>query len=171
MPVALANGFNYPWLWCCHCAGKDKVRLYGIDAPEKSQSCTDEKGQTYSCGKASTDALQQIVGKNTLRCEVSRRKWRCTQLGAHNAALQGLGCLGRKGTQLLIDGTARIVGAYPGSSGCTSMVTAAVSACLQLGARSNWKCVEETSKSSASVHATVGAQCAQLQQEATFSET
>lgn len=55
-------------------AGKDKIRLYGIDAPEKTQSCTDAKGQTYSCGQASTQALQQKVGSKPLRCEVSSRE-------------------------------------------------------------------------------------------------
>jgi hypothetical protein len=27
--------------------GKDKVRLYGVDAPEKAQVCRDSKGQPY----------------------------------------------------------------------------------------------------------------------------
>jgi hypothetical protein len=50
--------------------GKDKIRLYGIDAPEKTQECKDAKGQTYACGKASTDFLKQKVGSKALRCEV-----------------------------------------------------------------------------------------------------
>lgn len=104
MLVARATGLMHS---CClflhwlHCAGKDKVRLYGIDAPEKSQSCTDEKGQTYSCGKASTDALQQIVGKNTLRCEVSRAQvaastWAHTTAHDRSCAPRfGMGCTAR----------------------------------------------------------------------------
>jgi endonuclease YncB( thermonuclease family) len=72
-------------------AGKDKIRLYGIDAPEKTQSCTDAKGQTYSCGQASTQALQQKVGNKPLRCEVST--WGCcwavcSLAQQHNAHLQ-----------------------------------------------------------------------------------
>lgn len=51
-------------------AGKDKIRLYGIDAPEKTQECKDAKGQTYACGKASTEFLKQKVGSKPLRCEV-----------------------------------------------------------------------------------------------------
>jgi endonuclease YncB( thermonuclease family) len=27
--------------------GKDKVRLYGVDAPEKAQTCRNSKGQPY----------------------------------------------------------------------------------------------------------------------------
>lgn len=58
-------------LWA---SGRDKIRLYGIDAPEKSQECKDAQGQPYACGKASTDALAQKVGKNQLRCEVRRQQ-------------------------------------------------------------------------------------------------
>lgn len=50
--------------------GRDKIRLYGIDAPEKSQECKDAQGKPYACGKAATDALAQKVGKQQLRCEV-----------------------------------------------------------------------------------------------------
>lgn len=65
--LKLTDAVMFPYLL----EGKDKIRLYGIDAPEKTQECKDAKGQTYACGKASTDFLKQKVGSKALRCEVS----------------------------------------------------------------------------------------------------
>jgi endonuclease YncB( thermonuclease family) len=30
---------------------RERVRLFGVDAPESAQLCTDDKGDTYRCGK------------------------------------------------------------------------------------------------------------------------
>lgn len=56
---------------CAGPAGRDKIRLYGIDAPEKAQTCNNDKGQPYACGIVSLEALKERVGNRPVRCEVS----------------------------------------------------------------------------------------------------
>lgn len=36
------------------------VRIFGIDAPEKTQVCKDNADRLYECGKRATDALAEI---------------------------------------------------------------------------------------------------------------
>ena len=50
----------------------ERVRLDGIDAPESRQSCTRD-GRPWACGKAATEAIRNLVGRNPVRCEVNRR--------------------------------------------------------------------------------------------------
>lgn len=38
-----------------------KLRLHGIDAPEREQICTNADGANYACGKRATDWLRQHV--------------------------------------------------------------------------------------------------------------
>ena len=40
---------------------KEKVRLSGIDAPETSQLCLNERDESYSCGKKATQELIQLI--------------------------------------------------------------------------------------------------------------
>jgi endonuclease YncB( thermonuclease family) len=47
-------------------AGK-RVRLFGIDAPEATQTCT-RNGETWACGQASADRLGGLIGTATLTC-------------------------------------------------------------------------------------------------------
>lgn len=42
----------------------ERIRLYGIDAPEGKQSCDDEKGDRYLCGSKSAEALAEMIGRN-----------------------------------------------------------------------------------------------------------
>ena len=42
-------------------AGKLRLRLHGIDAPELRQSCFDAAGQPYKCGQKATDFLRSIL--------------------------------------------------------------------------------------------------------------
>ena len=42
--------------------GGENIRLKGIDAPEYSQSCKNESGKGYACGKESLNALKQLIG-------------------------------------------------------------------------------------------------------------
>lgn len=44
-----------------------KVRLYGIDAPESSQTCT-RAGKTYGCGREAAFALADLVRNKTVTC-------------------------------------------------------------------------------------------------------
>lgn len=45
-----------------------KIRLYGIDAPESSQTCFRAR-QTYPCGRESAHALAQFLGQQTVTCQ------------------------------------------------------------------------------------------------------
>lgn len=49
--------------------GSTKLRLSGIDAPEYRQSCTDNNGQSWPCGKAARAALENILREPGLHCE------------------------------------------------------------------------------------------------------
>lgn len=52
-------------------AGKLRLRLHGVDAPERKQLCTTASGQRYACGQEATDWLQAQLGLGTkLSCDV-----------------------------------------------------------------------------------------------------
>ena len=42
-------------------SGKLRIRLFGIDAPEKKQKCTNVDGQQWDCGIAAQKALKKLV--------------------------------------------------------------------------------------------------------------
>ena len=42
-------------------SGKLRIRLFGIDAPEKRQQCTTAEGQQWDCGVEAREALKQLV--------------------------------------------------------------------------------------------------------------
>lgn len=44
-----------------------RVRLFGIDAPESTQTC-DRQGELWACGKASADQLRGLIGNSELAC-------------------------------------------------------------------------------------------------------
>mgnify|MGYP000670270086 CR=1 FL=1 len=46
-----------------------RVRLFGINAPESKQACGNA-GEQWSCGQAATEALRQIVGRQAVSCQV-----------------------------------------------------------------------------------------------------
>ena len=46
----------------------ERVRLFGIDAPESAQLCT-ASGREYRCGQQAAFALADRIGQNTVRCE------------------------------------------------------------------------------------------------------
>jgi endonuclease YncB( thermonuclease family) len=48
--------------------GDTKVRMFGIDAPESSQTCTGAAGETTPCGASSTKALAAAVAGRPVRC-------------------------------------------------------------------------------------------------------
>ena len=37
-----------------------RVRLWGVDAPEKAQRCLDAQGSAYACGALQTEALSSL---------------------------------------------------------------------------------------------------------------
>jgi len=49
--------------------GAVHVRLAGIDAPERGQLCTDERGRAWPCGTRATERLRGLIGRNEVRCE------------------------------------------------------------------------------------------------------
>lgn len=52
-----------------------RIRLYGIDAPEKGQTCS-RNGVTYDCGLAASEQLQFILSGELLECErKSNDRW------------------------------------------------------------------------------------------------
>ncbi|MEM8647268.1 MAG: thermonuclease family protein [Pseudomonadota bacterium] len=47
-----------------------EVRLYGIDAPEGRQVCTDKNGSPYRCGREAARALRRLIGGREVTCQV-----------------------------------------------------------------------------------------------------
>ena len=45
-----------------------RIRLFGIDAPELSQTC-DRGGEAWACGSAAADELRAMIGSYSLSCE------------------------------------------------------------------------------------------------------
>lgn len=45
-----------------------RIRLYGIDAPENGQTCTNSYGAKYSCGKLSTFVLATMLQGKEVSC-------------------------------------------------------------------------------------------------------
>ena len=48
----------------------DRVRLFGIDAPESDQSCTRPDGSAWQCGQAATQALETMIVAGRVDCEM-----------------------------------------------------------------------------------------------------
>ena len=51
----------------------ERIRLNGIDTPEANQSCLDEAGKRWRCGREATLALTVIVGDQTITCKGDER--------------------------------------------------------------------------------------------------
>jgi endonuclease YncB( thermonuclease family) len=47
--------------------GTASIRLYGVDAPEALQTCG-EGAATWSCGRAATEKLRELVGNRRISC-------------------------------------------------------------------------------------------------------
>lgn len=53
-----------------------RVRLWGIDAPERDQTCRRD-GRAYRCGQAATQALREWIGRRRLVCvEIEKDQYR-----------------------------------------------------------------------------------------------
>lgn len=50
-----------------------RIRLYGIDAPERKQTCKRTDGQPWQCGAGATAKIRQLVAGGTVGCEVRDR--------------------------------------------------------------------------------------------------
>jgi endonuclease YncB( thermonuclease family) len=45
-----------------------RIRLFGIDAPESRQSCTDAEGKSYRCGRRAAFVLADEIRRQTVSC-------------------------------------------------------------------------------------------------------
>ena len=45
-----------------------RIRLFGIDAPERRQTCLDEAGALWRCGQAAAVALAEQIGRTAVTC-------------------------------------------------------------------------------------------------------
>ncbi len=50
-----------------------KVRLHGIDAPEKAQKCAAAHGLSWACGRASKRFLQSMIGRQKVSCKLHKK--------------------------------------------------------------------------------------------------
>ncbi|MEM6743127.1 MAG: thermonuclease family protein [Pseudomonadota bacterium] len=50
--------------------GAAPVRLEGLDAPERDQTCQDARGHAYPCGEAAAEALRRLIRGRDVRCEI-----------------------------------------------------------------------------------------------------
>lgn len=48
---------------------QQRIRLWGIDAPESAQQCTARNGQAWPCGRRAAAALDAYVQDKTVRCQ------------------------------------------------------------------------------------------------------
>jgi endonuclease YncB( thermonuclease family) len=48
---------------------RQRIRLYGIDAPEGCQSCEDASGRPWRCGQRAALALRDLIGRRTVSCQ------------------------------------------------------------------------------------------------------
>ena len=48
---------------------KQRIRLWGIDAPESAQQCTTHNGHAWPCGRRSAAALDGYLLDQTVRCQ------------------------------------------------------------------------------------------------------
>ncbi|HEY2134514.1 MAG TPA: thermonuclease family protein [Xanthobacteraceae bacterium] len=55
-----------------HVAG-NRIRLEGIDAPERDQSCNDADGRAWLCGQAATRQLRERIRGQSLTCRPRAR--------------------------------------------------------------------------------------------------
>lgn len=60
-PVRLADGDSFA-------LGRERYRLYGIDAPELHQECADARGQSWPCGTRARSELRRIIGTHPVEC-------------------------------------------------------------------------------------------------------
>jgi len=51
----------------------NKIRLHGVDAPEKKQNCT-KNAKEYNCGVVATMALIKKISKNIVKCSTQKNK-------------------------------------------------------------------------------------------------
>ncbi|HWG80001.1 MAG TPA: thermonuclease family protein [Stellaceae bacterium] len=124
-------------LWPQHCllsrvgigCLSERLRLYGVDAFESTQTCRDAKSTLWRCGAVATERLRQLVAQPDFACHVdpefvdrhAREFAVCTSGGRDVGALlvnEGLAFAYGRGAQYLAiesEAKARARGAWAGS--------------------------------------------------------
>ncbi len=54
--------------------GGQRVRLFGIDAPEGRQHCRNAQGQDFACGREAARALDTLIGGRSVTCTRGRSR-------------------------------------------------------------------------------------------------
>ena len=54
-------------------AGSERIRLLDIDAPELHQTCLDETGRPWPCGRVAHGELQALLARGEFRCTAGTR--------------------------------------------------------------------------------------------------
>ncbi len=52
--------------------GRHRVRLIGIDAPERAQSCY-RRGKSWPCGREASRHLSRLIGNHDVSCAIEKR--------------------------------------------------------------------------------------------------
>jgi endonuclease YncB( thermonuclease family) len=60
--------------------GGRRLRLYGMDAPDLDQTCSDGHERDYSCGRAAAAALTARIGGESVTCELREADGSATAL-------------------------------------------------------------------------------------------
>ncbi len=71
--------------------GGHYFRLYGIDAPEKNQTCADSSGKSYSCGRQATAWLSGWLQDNQLECRVMQQDQAGNMMGVCSLGAYDIG--------------------------------------------------------------------------------
>ena len=53
--------------------GTRRIRLVGMDAPERDQICQDATGQGWPCGEEAASALRHLLGPREVSCRITGR--------------------------------------------------------------------------------------------------
>lgn len=53
--------------------GTEEVRIMGIDAPELNQTCRDERGRGWACGREARKQLSALIARGDVRCTPNGR--------------------------------------------------------------------------------------------------
>jgi endonuclease YncB( thermonuclease family) len=61
--------------------GEIRLRLHGIDAPELRQTCEDQAGEAWACGRRAASELAVAVAGGEIHC-INRERDRYQRLGA-----------------------------------------------------------------------------------------
>src|SRR5262245_32000118 len=54
-------------------SGTEEVRIMGIDAPELNQTCRDERGRGWACGREARKQLSALIARGEVRCTPNGR--------------------------------------------------------------------------------------------------